>query len=276
MHEFPDTELFTAIQTLQKSHGLPTDGRLAPQSETHDLINQLLTEQGDTGSYIWRTVDDDSVRPAHAARSGQTFNWSDHPDPGEEPGCRCWAENVIKHRNSPPIINDTEERIKAILENKPAIFEIAKNPQASGNPPLYTSPTLGWIAVKTHESTIEKIAKDVGIDPDLIKAIMWAENARGAYLGAGYIADALGESKTILPMNINPKIWYPLVSKDPNDLYNSSINILTAALLIQRIEKRINNPSAEKIGAIWQFIGQEKTNDYAAYIQKIYDEKPWK
>ncbi|MES2984586.1 MAG: phage minor head protein [Pseudomonadota bacterium] len=47
--------------------------------------------------YIWHTQGDDKVRSAHAANDGKIFAWAHPPstaNPGEEPGCRCWAESV--------------------------------------------------------------------------------------------------------------------------------------------------------------------------------------
>ena len=44
--------------------------------------------------YIWRTVGDDRVRPAHAARDGKRFAWGNPPTgghPGEDFNCRCVA-----------------------------------------------------------------------------------------------------------------------------------------------------------------------------------------
>lgn len=41
--------------------------------------------------YIWRTVKDNDVRPAHAAREGQIFSWTNPPEgghPGEDYNCR--------------------------------------------------------------------------------------------------------------------------------------------------------------------------------------------
>ncbi len=53
----------------------------------------------DSGQYIWRTVQDDKVRGSHAARAGEAFSWTNPPEgghPGEDFGCRCWAEAVAK------------------------------------------------------------------------------------------------------------------------------------------------------------------------------------
>lgn len=48
-----------------------------------------------TPYYIWRTRGDASVRPSHAQNNGKIFSWSNPPStghPGDEYGCRCWAE----------------------------------------------------------------------------------------------------------------------------------------------------------------------------------------
>lgn len=52
-----------------------------------------------SSQYIWRTVQDDKVRSSHAARAGETFSWTNPPEgghPGEDFGCRCWAEPVAQ------------------------------------------------------------------------------------------------------------------------------------------------------------------------------------
>ena len=49
--------------------------------------------------YIWRTSQDERVRPSHTANNGQTFEWSQPPagtgHPGNDVQCRCTAEPVI-------------------------------------------------------------------------------------------------------------------------------------------------------------------------------------
>ncbi|MBI5426784.1 MAG: hypothetical protein HZA02_00725 [Nitrospinae bacterium] len=45
--------------------------------------------------YIWRTRRDSQVRSEHAEREGKVFDWNNPPkggNPGEDYGCRCWAE----------------------------------------------------------------------------------------------------------------------------------------------------------------------------------------
>jgi SPP1 gp7 family putative phage head morphogenesis protein len=48
-----------------------------------------------TPSYVWRTREDEKVRPSHAANDGVIFAWDAPPTtghPGEDFGCRCTAE----------------------------------------------------------------------------------------------------------------------------------------------------------------------------------------
>jgi hypothetical protein len=94
LHAFPDGRLFTAIKAVQQAHNLIVDGKIGLNSATLALINTLLGQAENKGSYVWKTVEDASVRPSHAARHGEVFEWKDDPTPGSEPHCRCWAENV--------------------------------------------------------------------------------------------------------------------------------------------------------------------------------------
>jgi len=62
--------------------------------------------------YIWRTVKDSDVRPAHAAREGQIFSWTSPPEgghPGEDYNCRCWAEPVKGQASK---INCDKEKVR--------------------------------------------------------------------------------------------------------------------------------------------------------------------
>jgi Phage Mu protein F like protein len=59
-------------------------------------MQELLTKaEHPTTHYIWRTQGDDKVRSSHTANEGKIFAWDNPPEtgyPGEDFGCRCWAE----------------------------------------------------------------------------------------------------------------------------------------------------------------------------------------
>lgn len=47
--------------------------------------------------YIWRTQEDNRVRPSHAANNGKVFSYNKIPPtghPGEDYYCRCYAEEI--------------------------------------------------------------------------------------------------------------------------------------------------------------------------------------
>jgi Phage Mu protein F like protein len=53
------------------------------------------TQEHPATHYFWRTRGDNKVRAAHAANNGRIFSWDNPPvtgHPGEDFGCRCWAE----------------------------------------------------------------------------------------------------------------------------------------------------------------------------------------
>jgi len=52
-------------------------------------------ENHTTTHYIWHTQEDSKVRSSHATNVGKVFAWDNPPttgNPGEDYGCRCWAE----------------------------------------------------------------------------------------------------------------------------------------------------------------------------------------
>ena len=77
---------------------------LVKEAKQFNNINQKLSwfllqykMFGGSTHYIWRTQDDSRVRPAHAANDDKIFAWNNRPEtghPGEDYGCRCWAEPV--------------------------------------------------------------------------------------------------------------------------------------------------------------------------------------
>lgn len=89
----PDASIFESLKRFQKNHGLPATGRAQPGDETVNRINQQNETEPD-GYYMWRTAEDDKVRPAHAQYNRTVRAWSDAPDPGDDFNCRCWAELV--------------------------------------------------------------------------------------------------------------------------------------------------------------------------------------
>lgn len=60
-----------------------------------EMSLKAAAQERSTTHYIWRTRGDNKVRATHAANNGRIFSWDDPPvtgHPGEDYGCRCWAQ----------------------------------------------------------------------------------------------------------------------------------------------------------------------------------------
>lgn len=99
MTRFADPALFDALKAFQKRSGLPETGKVGPDDDTWQALSDAYGQPpaGDE-AYIWTTMGDDSVRPSHIKRHGLRFLWKDHPWPGEEVHCRCWAVTVPEEK----------------------------------------------------------------------------------------------------------------------------------------------------------------------------------
>ena len=86
----------------------------------------------------------------------------------------------------------------------------------------------------------------------------------------------VGVSGSQRPFNINGEKWGQLVNKPGEKLNNSDENIEAGVILIKRIQDRIEEPTASKIGSIWNYAGKKNTSDFGAAIEGIYKAKPWK
>lgn len=61
-------------------------------------VNAARQKELGVEKFIWRTVNDERVRPEHEERDGEIYSYSDPPDgelPGEPILCRCYAEPVF-------------------------------------------------------------------------------------------------------------------------------------------------------------------------------------
>jgi GH24 family phage-related lysozyme (muramidase) len=97
MTDIPDAGVFKALQAFQKDHGLPATATAKPDDETVKALNAANSKTS-SDYYVWRTVGDERVRPNHAAHDWEIRALSDSPDPGEDYGCRCWAEPATQEQ----------------------------------------------------------------------------------------------------------------------------------------------------------------------------------
>ncbi|MCH8096895.1 MAG: hypothetical protein IID53_07435 [Proteobacteria bacterium] len=169
------------------------------------------------------------------------------------------------------IFTMAESRQWAVLKDRRVRFNIEDNPAEKGGVPAWRIHALGVEAVRKHDAIIVREAKRKGVDPDLVRAIMYMENADGHKFGLSYLAETAGMAKSLLPMNIKPGMWAGLDGVKKEEFENPEANIRAGVTLIKRIQDRLDDPSEAKIGSIWNYTGAEKVNDKGARIQKIYD-----
>jgi hypothetical protein len=298
--------LFRAIGKVQKANGLPIDGLLLPlrngrvgengEGETLMSLQGLLGERL-RGQPIPTPQQVDNFFETYArdpdAPLPQLRTWEkrrDDPEPtlqtrewrGPE-NARIQLLSADADGEAPttspapqrPIINKSTDRIRSILNDEPARFEIADNPDEDGSPPPWRSHELGVKAVKDYGHIAEREAKRLGVDPDLVKAVLYYENADGHRFGLNDLGDRLGASDTVMPMNINPKIWGAFGIPTHEDARDPERNIQAGALLLKRISDRLDDPTPAKIGAIWNGVGHEKVNHRGARIGRIYQDRSW-
>ncbi|OGQ07434.1 MAG: hypothetical protein A3G32_00690 [Deltaproteobacteria bacterium RIFCSPLOWO2_12_FULL_40_28] len=165
-----------------------------------------------------------------------------------------------------PVLNMEADRKKSILENTPAIFEVAENPKADGSKPWFENHKQSQVA--KYDDLIVKEAKAQNVDPDLVRAIMYMETTHGYYDKIYPFRDS------ILPMNINSEAWKNL-GYSKQDLENPEINIHAGVMLIKRISERIKEPTVEKIATHYNALAKDKVTDYGARVGNIYHEKLW-
>ncbi|MDH5722959.1 MAG: peptidoglycan-binding protein [Alphaproteobacteria bacterium] len=177
-----------------------------------------------------------------------------------------------------PVVNREKDRINSILNNTPAKFDIKfkKTDKILREAAIDTFVRNNDIARKTlekHSETVERFSKKHGVDPDLVKAIMWDENARGDKFGTNRLFDSIGSSQR--PMNINGDMWSKLIGKKSSRLHDPEENIETSIILIKRIGDRIEKPTPGKVASIWNVTGRENTNEFGNDVDIIYNQKPW-
>ncbi len=174
--------------------------------------------------------------------------------------------------NDIPIISDEASRREAIINNDPAIFNIENNPAADSDYGSWRSiPLLGIRAINEYDAYIERESSAKGVDADLVRAIMYVENAQGWH---DKVAELFDVETSIKPMNIRYEDWAALGYRRI-DLMQPKLNVRAGVELIKRIQDRTETPTPEKIASMYVFLGREKTNDYGARVARVYQDKPW-
>ncbi len=184
-----------------------------------------------------------------------------------------------------PIIGG-DERIKNLRENAPGRFSLEPMKEA---PTLYRGTHfIGRQRVEKLAPLIEAEAERQGVDPDLVRAIVYAENARGWFkddvalkqvgeplMQVPLIGPYVGrERETILPMNIHRDVWRDLVDEDA-DFFVPEKNIKAGVTLIKRIADRLDDPSPEKIATLYNQTNRNSVTPWGDLVGRAYAARAW-
>lgn len=189
-----------------------------------------------------------------------------------------------------PVVSKSSDRMKSIKENTPAVFivrekksplsaekrtrlDAIKNNIFDAFTDMRTVDLAGRSAIYKHDKAILKYSEKYNLDPDIARSVMYAENAKGWY---GIPGDVVGQSKTPLPMNVRKSLWSDLIEKNTKNMYDADANIETGVLLLKRIRDRVDKPTPEKIGTLYNSLSKDNVTAYGEYVGKVYKEKPWK
>jgi len=165
------------------------------------------------------------------------------------------------------------KRKEAIVAGGGSSFSVAPNPSANPKAPWYEHVVKSNVTDEGQQ--IEQVAREEGIDPDLIRAVMFMETTHGNYGGAGPLLDRLNWSDTILPMNLNVRYWGDNFGtrEELNQLPN---NIRAGARMLKNIIGNFQSPaSIATIGTLYNDSNATRVSDYGARLEAIYKTRPW-
>jgi hypothetical protein len=195
-----------------------------------------------------------------------------------------WAKSspkidIKQEIKNPPIsINGNEmsakDRIDALKSGKKIYINIADNPNASGKWTLDHSHSLGEYYINKYTSQIEKYAKQYNLDPDIAKSILYSEASDYHRFGMDHIADLVGLSSSVRPMNIQGKTWGNFQGKQ-YDVNDPEQNIELGVRVLKSIYDAVPDKDIAKIATLWNGTGLKEVNDYGARAKEYYKNKSW-
>lgn len=82
------------------------------------------------------------------------------------------------------------------------LFKVSPNEKADGSEPIYE--IAAFSEVGRHSANIDRVARELGLDADLLRSIIYIETTHGYYDAPLALFDA---NKSLLPMNVNVQYW---------------------------------------------------------------------
>lgn len=294
------------------------DGTVEDDSIDTGLISEARTPEyrpprdGGEG-LLEKTLEHRLHRPSTDEPPLRTLEYRPSPRDGSEPLMQLVQEGASVSKNpatlphfdvaESPTVNDRNERRRAILVGTPARFQISDEmPPPEGE--SWVGQAWDWVerrAVPHHDTARKKIgqynkviedeAAAQNIDPDLVRALMYAEIARGIVkddfkehiaeplIDRGLVpkvllGKVLSRRESYMPMNFNPRLWGDIVD-NADVTEDARMNIRAGIRLAREIQDRVDTPTPAKIGSLYNFMGAERINEHGERVQKAYDQKLW-
>ncbi|GLH77504.1 hypothetical protein SSBR45G_24120 [Bradyrhizobium sp. SSBR45G] len=194
-------------------------------------------------------------------------------------------------------LRTAEDRKQALLNDAPdtkfefesqKFSDIPKDKRPAINGPLQHH-RWGAQEVKKYDAEIDEAARRHGVNPDLVRAVIYTEVSRGGEYG--YPGEAVGRTmrslfrldhdviaRTILPGNIDSS-WQKLIPG--SDVHSPRDNIELTAKLLAGIAKRLDDPSVENIYSLYNGLSHDRTymnkqiKSTPYYAKRAFDEKAW-
>ena len=176
-----------------------------------------------------------------------------------------------------PTLSTAQDRKQSIINDTPAIFNIeGYERDLVNNIPWYQLHTQEEVTENNNviDKIIDKNAQTNNINHNrLIRAIIYLETTHGYY-------DAINPmNKSFRPMNVNYDYWKEWINKmgytKEQVKNNKEINIKIGYALVAKILERIQNPTIEKVGTIYNVLGKEKISSYGKVLKYYYDNESW-
>jgi soluble lytic murein transglycosylase-like protein len=114
-------------------------------------------------------------------------------------------------------------------------------------------------------------AKELGVDPDLVRAVMHMETTHGYYDAP---LDVIGANKSVRPMNVHSDFWKDL-GYSRKDLHDPEKNIEAGTRILKALQDRMPGASAEEIATMYNNLGAKQVNDYGARVGEILRNRAW-
>ncbi len=148
-------------------------------------------------------------------------------------------------------------------------IQVRDNPRADASAPLHEVHVFEQVT--QNDAFIRSSALRHGVDPDLVRAIVYVESTHGQY---DIILRPFDANSSSLPMNINTAYWGSTWGSRES-LKNPAASIDAGTRMLRSIQMAMPGASIAKIATIYNDSNAVMVNSYGARVQAVYRAKLW-